>query len=276
MSFHSGWSANNAAGLVAACALVAATATVSSGALIGQWTFNEPSGSIAYDSSGSGTNGDIYGAVRVAGAGVSDTNFAMHFDGVDDFIEYAHTAAYDVAGDFSIEAWIRIDPTSPGESLVFGQAVARYGMSIDADNVYQYVDNDPYFYKGGTFRYGDVEQNPWRHVVAVWDQTTNPESYRLEIFVDYNLDYYLFDPTTTISPDHNSGSYLTGKSAFGFLKGDIDEIRYYDHALTGSEIAASFAAGPTLEAVPEPSTLSVIGLAGLLLCRFRRGRQNFI
>lgn len=250
--------------------VVAGMAGPASAALVGQWTFNEGSGATAFDSSGVGTNGVLNGVTYVAGPGSPGTNYAAHFDGVDDFIEYAHTAAYDVAGDFTVEAWINIDATAAGEALVFGQAAARYGLTASSDYVYQYVDNDPFFYKGGTFRGGAFDPaTPWRHVVAVWDQASDPDSDRLEIFIDFGAgDYYQFNANDLVVPDYNSGVYLTGKSAFGWLKGDIDEIRYYDHAMTISEIQTSFLAGPTL--VPEPASMVFLGAMGLLMRRSRR------
>lgn len=258
----------------AGCLTVATMAGPASAALIGDWTFNENGGTTAIDSSASANNGTLTnGVTYVAAPGAPGTNYAAHFDGVDDFIQYAHIAAYDLAGDFTIEAWIKnADATYAHEPLIFGQQVSRFGLSTAGDYVYQYVNNSPSgFNKGGS----TGSANAWHHVVAVWDQTTNPSSRRLEIFVDAatNGDYYLFDSTGTVVPGTDGGSFFTGKSnssaTYGYFTGDVDEIRFYNEALTFTQVAANFLAGPTL-LVPEPSALALLGLSALALRRVRR------
>jgi hypothetical protein len=70
-----------------------------------------------------------------------------------------------------------------------------------------------------------------------------------------------------------------GRSQFSpdpFFNGSINEFRIYDHALSGAEVAASFAAGPDT-IVPEPSSVVLAlagGLSALVLRRDRRRRVD--
>jgi hypothetical protein len=70
-----------------------------------------------------------------------------------------------------------------------------------------------------------------------------------------------------------------GRSQFSpdpFFNGSINEFRIYDQALSGAEVAASFAAGPDT-IVPEPSgvVLALVGgLSALVLRRDRRRRVD--
>src|ERR1041384_2103956 len=80
--------------------------------LIGKWTFNEGGGTLAYDYTAAANNGTIFGAPNgakyVAAPGETSSNYALHFDGLDDFVQYIHLPSYDVNGDFSMEAWVRL------------------------------------------------------------------------------------------------------------------------------------------------------------------------
>ena len=90
-------------------------------ALIGKWTFNEGGGAVAYDYASAANHGVIHGDARhVASPGETSSNSALRFDGIDDFVQYARIPSYDVAGDFSVEAWVKLDSTID-EALIFDE-----------------------------------------------------------------------------------------------------------------------------------------------------------
>ena len=71
---------------------------------VGYWHFDEGSGTIAYDSSGQGNNGTIYGATWTSGK----VGGALEFDGKDDYVEVPDNPSLDTGSDedVTIEVWV--------------------------------------------------------------------------------------------------------------------------------------------------------------------------
>ena len=57
-----------------------------------------------------------------------------------------------------------------------------------------------------------------------------------------------------------------------YLTGAVDQFSIYNGALSGSQVAANFAAGPVTVPVPEPSSATLGLAAAALLGLYRRAR----
>ena len=118
----------------------------------------------------------------------------------------------------------------------------------------------------------DPFQGTWRHVVAVSDPSVSHEDGgpRTLIYIDgYEINGY---DAKALSTDNVPRSLSAGGS--DDTDGThwiamIDEVRLYDHYMTAEEVMASFQAGPV---IPEPATLGLFGLGGLLMLNRRRHR----
>ena len=176
----------------------------------------------------------------------------LSLDGVNDYMIANDSSVLDFPSGFSLCAWInavdtrdgriiyRYDPTSgDGYSLTVWNAEERYAVRIWDNDVSKYANND-----------NDIIPNQWMHVAAVRDNSGLMQIY-LNGVPQLSTENFA-------NPIDSSGNLFIGVD-YALDKdfcGMIDDVRIYNHALSYEEIAAI---------VPEPATLLLLGLGGLVL-----------
>ncbi len=198
--------------------------------LIGHWRFDDGSGTTAIDSSvssnpGTLVNGPTWTAGRVGGA--------VSFDGTDDYVTVANEATYDVTGNLTVAAWIKVDTfTKQWQSIVtkgdsawrllrnnLTDALCFAGTGLTADTVY------------GT---RNVNDGQWHHAVGVYDGT------RLSLYVDGTLDA---SAASTGAIGTNNYNVFIGENAQATgrqFDGLIDDVRVYNRALSATDVSALY------------------------------------
>jgi hypothetical protein len=194
----------------------------------------------ADDRSATGANGTVVGdALWVAGM-VGD---ALELDGVDDYADCGNPASLDFGtGDFTISAWIRL--TTAERATVYAKGGdngggIRYTLAMGESNDNKMTlttddDSDKMQTKGDTV----VNDGAWHHVVGMRSGNIGL------VYVDGVLDGSLDLPEgydLSGSSQHNAliGAITshTDGSLEKFFAGTIDDVRVYDRALPGAEIA---------------------------------------
>jgi len=202
------------------------------------WSFDEGTGSTAFDSVG-GNNGVVYGAQWTT----SPLGGALSFDGIDDFVEVANAANLGSFSQITIEAWVNI--ASPGGQDFPQHYVVDsrdglgggFGLNVDTEKI-QFWIGDWYPDLPSTIQAGQ-----WHHVVGVYDGT------RIAAYVD-GVEMGSVPFSGSILPS-STALYIGQRYTFGErFHGEIGEVRIYSNDIT---------------AVPAPTSLSlaVIGLAFL-------------
>jgi len=207
--------------------------------LVAHYTFDEGSGAVVGDSSGNGQDGRLEGATHVP----SPRGFAMRFDGVDDVVRYGSSDSMAVEGDSTLAVWVKTNaahaPTT--HRLIFGGScgtINRNGnLRIDYGNqlLYEWGDGVSNYQNFSTS--SEFLDGTWRHLAVVCD----PDAGLVTLYVDAvpRAQEKLKVPVTCTK----SGQRLSGKwGRYGAFKGEIDDIRLYDRALSDREIMELFTA----------------------------------
>jgi len=248
----------------------AASASLSDG-LIGYWTFDEGSGTVAHDSAG-GNDGTLHDFSFTGDSDWTTGKFAggLAFDGVNDYVSTALLPPLG-ADPRTIAFWARTtDSTGWIVGAAYGGASEapgtsfRAGFNIGCEGVTANVG-------WGCATYAArISDGIWHHYAWVL-----PEGATLVSEIRAYMDGVLltgidssFQPDQIIDTTDGHlfeiGNYYNSEFSF-FFAGALDEVRVYDRALSGDEVG-------DLSSVPAPAALLLTGMGMGLVGWLRRSR----
>jgi prepilin-type N-terminal cleavage/methylation domain-containing protein len=219
--------------------------------LVGYWSFDEGTGTIAKDLSGYGNNGTLLDASSTNADGNTPPQWttgkvggALSFDGVDDYVnvENPSSGVLDFGtSSFSYSMWVNFDVDGNvigNWQLPFWKGGSSYGYAgydfefSESNNRLDANISDgsgvPAGYARASYSY-NFRDGTWHYIVAVVDRARNT----ITLFVDA-----IQRGQTTISTVgsvSNSYPLIIGSPSFPF-DGLVDEVRVYNRALSDSEI----------------------------------------
>ena len=231
--------------------------------LVGHWTFDEGSGTVAADSTIYGNHGTLTNMDPSTDWVAGKIGSGLDFDGNNDFVDIGVPAStiLDLSDAFTVMAWVK--PTGSFHSswnyVVRHKSKFEFGFygPGEAEQPRLKVKND-----SGTRL--EVEGDPlaqgqWYHVAGV----------RSGSWLGIYVDGVLKDSRNDFAGDLNSNAEFLGIGGEGgddAFNGTIDDVRIYNHALTQEEIET--VAIP----VPGSATIGLLGLSSLLAWKVKRGQ----
>jgi glucose/arabinose dehydrogenase len=187
---------------------------------VGAWGFDESRGKRVGDASGAGNTGRISGAVRTRGR----FGGGLSFDGRNDWVTVADDPSLDLTRAMTLEAWVR--PSRRGMRTVL---VKERGPRLSY-GLYSRPSGHVFATTEQALRGPALPLRRWSHLAMTWDGSV------VRVYRDgEQIARHALAGSAPVS----DGPLRIGGNAIWpeFFKGDIDEVRVYDRALSASEIA---------------------------------------
>lgn len=190
----------------------------------------------ANDSSGNGNHGIEYGGVSYMSGVIGQ---AGSFDGVDDYISVSHNSIFNLSNSFTISVWVKISSDAPDSIRIIDKAS---GGTCNGWNFDTYDSNQP------GFRMRLDVSCPWINSTNAFN--AGEWQHLLVSVNNRQATFYLnaqTDGSGSISqPPSNSLDLYIGAphpATSGMFKGEIDDLRIYNRALSETEIQQLFTIG---------------------------------
>ena len=207
--------------------------------LVGWWKFDEGSGTVAYDSSGNGNNGNLTnGPTWVTGK----IGGALSFDGLDDYFEVP-SRTWGIDNLLSLSLWYKIESTTSGAAFSLGSS------PYDNETLLLFSPNIKFYHhkSGGNYALlqASSQLSLWSHFVGLF--YNGFASDQMKLFVNGNsVDAeYSTSGSPALLSDIENRKLRIGRRVdnSGFYKGLIDDVRIYDRALSAEEVQALYNLG---------------------------------
>jgi hypothetical protein len=204
--------------------------------LVGWWSFDEGTGTIAGDSTGNGNSGFISGATWATGK----YGQALSFDGINNYVSIPHNSILSGSKNFTVEAWFNPSTVAPSYQQIVGKQayLNEYRLILMGNNIVGQVFSSSSGYAVSSANGGVYAQvGVWQHASLTYDGAN------LKLYVNGILVNTL-PLTITINP--NTFPLYIGINSGGLypFNGIIDEVHVYKYALSAAEIQQELQQGP--------------------------------
>jgi hypothetical protein len=222
-------------------AVIAETTQVSAdvSGIVLSYPVSEGTGTTTADMSGNAQKGTLTnGPVWATGK----YGTAVKFDGKNDYIQTAHTAALNITGNqISLSAWISPASISSTRVIVGKPASATQHISPNYSYALLMVSGVPRFHvRLGNTTYTlnaatTLTTNTWKHIAGTYDGTT------MRLYIDGVLSASK-TATGNVTPFTTPLRIGANGGLAQLWSGSIDDIRVYNRALTAAEIQTDMSA----------------------------------
>ena len=183
--------------------------------------------------------GNVVGGAKFFASPIGKDGRAISLDGTDDAVVIPRNALMDVGqGDFTIAAWINPSELRQAGIVCLGRYNLVHGWYLDMPNdqgVIRIETINPENQLNGTVasRPGVIRANAWQHVAAVVRRSEN----QTRLYVNgFEVASGTVAPANLDNP--NVALHIGRIQDSRLLKGQMDEVRFYNRALDVKEVQA--------------------------------------
>jgi hypothetical protein len=211
--------------------------------LVGYWPFDEGTGTIAYDYSGSNATGSWQGTLGSQWTTGRVGTYAGNFDGSTNYISMPNTAALNPSGDFTLSAWIKTSASSTMGATQGRIISKRNGAGGNAYEMYVTQGGgstlNSYIGTPGGLVFPDTSQGV---ADAQWHYVVTQHSGANDVMY---VDGQVFSVGGYAGSVSSTAPFYIGNASFSnlFWPGLIDDVRLYSRALSATEISALYSGG---------------------------------
>lgn len=222
---------------------VAALSGAGSG-LVGWWKFDEGSGTMAGDSSGSGNSGTLSSGVVWTTGVTGSTNTAVGMSNTSSTFVSVPDSASLQSNTVTVSAWVK---------LVAGQNTMIVAKNHNGPVFAYYLrDQDGYIDFGSSNGFQKISDanytGVWVHITGVYDGNV----YRL--YINGSLAGTSVSNTAPLDYSGNLQLYIGGYSGSYMSTASIDDVRIYNRPLSAAEVSSLYSENTSIGSAPTPPT----------------------
>lgn len=204
---------------------------------IALWRFNEQSGSILYDSMGTGNLTKGSGVTLAAAGPLGDGSLAITTDGTVNGIAVTASGVnlWSGATALSFEAWIKNPAFGVGHEILVSLGTQGIYLSANSGKIFMSIHIGSQF---TTTAVPSLPVDTWTHVVGTWESGD-----RLRLYVD-GAEVAVTDNTVRSGAISSSPNYFVGCLGPNLLpwSGSLANVAVYLRKLTASEVSRHYGA----------------------------------
>lgn len=259
--------------------------------VIAYWDFNNQSGSNVTDVSVNNRIGTLEGSATLSAGGAGHSGGANDralvlnaTNGSQMRVPIAEFDGYSPGTDsYSVSFWVkRNSATTQGGGLFDFNASTTQSFQAEIGNAgnLNFLVGSTGVGGGGTswsqmqLPNGTISDTEWHHIVSVIDRSGPNPIFLLYVNGNLTVPTYPFTglPPSSFGSVTFNHDLLIGQLNNGFnFQGMIDDLAIYSIALTDAQVAGLANRTLTPLDVPEPASLTLLGMGTLLMARRRRG-----
>jgi len=219
--------------------------------IVGDWEFNEGSGTTINDSSGNGNTGTILGSATYTTNTPTGAGYALTFGSGKD-VQIPSSSSVNFGGSaFTVSAWVYETPGSQAGHGA-GQTILAQRSGCGNFNIQMYASEGSTCWTGSTsqlnfdFRAttgGTLnlcttypKEGQWNNIVATYDGN------KMSVYENGKLSGSSVVGSYTLAKN-NVPTYIGYDTCSSYFSGNIDEVRMYSKTLTAMDIRNIYAEG---------------------------------